>query len=144
MPSKEAVEIFGRNMELVSAGKIREWVDLFTEDAVLEFPFPPPGFPPHIKGKEALYEHMKNFPQLLEVTFSTPVYYDAADPGLVIADFTSEGRALMTGNRFHQTYLSLVWTANGKITRYRDFWDPWVIIQALGGPEALAGPVENH
>ena len=133
-----ARELFARNMELVSSGRITEWVDLFAEDGVLEFPFPPPGFPTRIEGRAALYEHMRSFPEQLEVRFSEPVFYDTADPDLVIADFTSEGTALATGRTFRQAYLSIVWLRDGKIVRYRDFWDPWVIVEALGGPEVFA------
>lgn len=139
-----ARELFARNMELVQSGRIEEWVDLFAEDAVLEFPFPPPGMPTRLQGKAALFEHMKTFPENLRVRFDTPVYYDTADPNLVIADFTSEGTALATGRTFRQSYLSIVWVHDGKIVRYRDFWDPWVMVQALGGAEGIAEALRDN
>lgn len=140
---KRARDVFAHGLELVAAGRIREWVDLFAGDGVLEFPFPPPGFPARIEGAEALYEHMKDFPEQLQVSFSAPVYHDAADPELVIAEFTSEGTALATGRAFRQSYLSLVWVSGGRITRFRDYWNPWVIIEALGGPAALAQAMDR-
>jgi len=137
-PSPQAV--FAHSLELISSARIKEWVSLFTPDGVLEFPFPLPGFPLKVEGTAALLEHMKRFPEQLEVKFSAPTYYRAADPELVIADFTSEGTALMTGQKFQQAYLSMLWVRDGKIRRYRDFWNPWVIIEALGGPAVFAGP----
>jgi len=137
-PSSPAQEIFTHSIEFISNAKIQEWVGLFADDGVLEFPFPLPGFPERIEGKAALYEYMKIFPTQLKVEFSEPVFYETADPALVIAEFTSEGTALMTGKKFRQRYLSILWIKDGKITRYRDFWNPWVIIEAIGGPEALA------
>ncbi len=137
-PASSAREIFTRSLEYISSAKIQEWVGLFTDDGVLEFPFPLPGFPERVEGTTALQEYMKIFPTQLKVEFSEPVYYETADPGLLIAEFTSEGTALMTGNKFRQRYLSILWIRDGKISRYRDFWNPWVIIDALGGPEVLA------
>src|SRR4029077_16005334 len=129
--ASSAREIFARSLDFISTGKVQEWVGLFAEDGILEFPFPLPGFPDRVEGTTALNEYMKVFPEQLKVEFSEPVYYETADPGLLIAEFTSEGTALMTGKKFRQRYLSIVWINDGKIARYRDFWNPWVIIDAL-------------
>jgi hypothetical protein len=51
---------------------------------------------------------------------------------LVIAEFTSVGTGLTTGNPYNQQYISVVYTTHGKITRYVDFWNPLESISAVG------------
>jgi uncharacterized protein len=130
--------LFARSLELIEVGAIREWVDLFAPDGVLEFSYPPPGIPARFAGHDALYAHMKTFPDELDLTFSGLTFHDTVDPDLVIAEFVGDGTSVPTGRPVHQTYLSVVRFAGGRITLFRDFWNPLVVIEALGGrPGAL-------
>ncbi|MDP4099151.1 nuclear transport factor 2 family protein, partial [Paenibacillus sp. P96] len=54
------------------------------------------------------------------------------DPELVIAEFKSVGKHKETGKPYNQTYISVVETKDGKITRYRDFWNPLVAAESIG------------
>ncbi|MFD0384890.1 nuclear transport factor 2 family protein [Streptomyces stramineus] len=139
---KRTQEMFVRNLQLLSDGRIDEWLDLFHPDGVLEFPFPP-GWQASLRGRAALAEHMKHFPEQLRMTFSEVTFHETTDPELIVAEFTSEGTALVTGRTFRQTYVSVVWTENGLITRFRDFWNPLVITEALGGADAAEQAVAN-
>ena len=49
----QAQELFARNLEYITAGRIREWVELFDPAGVLEFPYPPPGVPSRFVGHHA-------------------------------------------------------------------------------------------
>ncbi len=49
----------------------------------------------------------------------------------MIAEFRSRGTAIATGKPYDQTYISIVHTRDGRITRYVDFWNPLVAIEAL-------------
>jgi ketosteroid isomerase-like protein len=128
-----AQETFRSHLERLSAGRIPQWVDLFTEDGVLEFPYGPDGYPKRVAGKEELLAYMKNFPEHFKVEFTDLRFHETTDPTLVIAEFKSLGTALATGRPYHQTYISVVETVDGKISRYVDFWNPLVAIEALGG-----------
>ncbi|MEV4118591.1 nuclear transport factor 2 family protein [Micromonospora sp. NPDC049645] len=123
---------FARNLEYIEAEKIREWVDLFTPDGVLEFAYSPKDVPSRFTGHDALYEHMKHFPELLQVRFADLVFHDTVDPELVIAEFRADGKAVPTGRDFHQTYISVVRTSDGKFVHFKDFWNPLPVIEALG------------
>lgn len=124
-------ELFARNLEYVSKGQIREWVDLFHPDGVLEFPFPPPGVPSRFQGHHELYEHMKDFPELFEVSFSDLRFHDTVDPDLVIAEFVGTGRGRRTKRPFNQVYISVVRFSDGRIVSFRDFWNPLATIRAV-------------
>ncbi|RLV08761.1 phenazine biosynthesis protein [Streptomyces griseocarneus] len=136
-------ELFLRNLRLLEEGRLEEWLDLYHPDSVLEFPFLPQGWPAELEGRAAIAEHMKHFPEQLRVSFRDVTFVETADPTVVVAEFTSEATALVTGRDFRQSYLSIVWTEDGLIKRYRDFWNPLVIVEALGGTEAAAGAVTD-
>lgn len=131
-----AQRAFENHLAYLSSGRIREWVDLFTEDGILEFPYGPKGFPAKVAGKEELYEYMKNFPEHFKVEFIDLHFHGTTDPALVIAEFKSRGTALGTGRPYDQTYISVVETKGGRISRYVDFWNPLVGMQALGDDPA--------
>ncbi|WP_067819395.1 nuclear transport factor 2 family protein [Actinomadura kijaniata] len=127
-----AQRTFRDHLDLLSAGRIPEWVDLFTEDGVLEFPYGPEGYPREVRGKAGLHAYMRNFPEHFQVEFTDLRFHETTDPALVVAEFRSRGTARSTGRPYEQTYISLVWTENGRISRYVDYWNPLVAIEALG------------
>lgn len=128
------------HLRLVSSGRIEEWLDLFTPDGILEFPFAPAGVPTRVQGREALLAHMTHFPETFDVEFVDLAFHETTDPGRVIAEFRSVGRAAPTGKPYEQTCISVVYTdEEGRITRYIDYWNPLVAIEALTPDEDSAG-----
>jgi hypothetical protein len=123
MPTEQQ-KIFATNLDHISHGRIREWVELFHPDGVLEFPYGPPGVPSRFQGHDELYEHMKDFPRTFEVTFSGLTFHETVDPQLVIAEFVGTGRGVVTKRPFHQVYISVVRFRDGRIVSFRDFWNP--------------------
>ena len=127
-----AQEVFGSHLDLLAAGRNAEWADLFTEDAVLEFPYAPTGYPARVVGKRALLEHAESFSENFRVEFTDLRFHDTVDPALVIAELKGKGVALKTGRPYDQTYICVVETEGGRISRYVDFWNPQVVADALG------------
>ncbi|WP_329424353.1 nuclear transport factor 2 family protein [Streptosporangium sp. NBC_01495] len=120
------------HLRLTAAGRVDEWVTLFAPDAVLEFPFAPPGVPQRVTGRDALFAHMSNFPETFDVEFVDLVFHQTVDPSLVIAEFRSTGTARPTGKPYEQTCVSVVRTDDDAlITHYLDYWNPLVAIEAL-------------
>ncbi|MFC8847313.1 MULTISPECIES: nuclear transport factor 2 family protein [unclassified Micromonospora] len=126
----QAQALFARNLELISAGRITEWVELFDPEGVLEFPYPLPGIPTRFTGHRELFEHMKDFPKQFDVRFSGLTFHETTDPELVIAEFVGDGRGVVTGRPFHQVYISVVRFRAGRIVHFRDFWNPLATIRA--------------
>lgn len=136
---ERAQEAFRRHLQYLSSDRIPEWVELFTEDGVLEFPYGPEGFPQKVAGKQELFEYMKNFPRHFEVRFTGLKFHETTDPTLVVAEFSSEGRAVATGRPYNQTYISVVETKDGRISRYVDFWNPLVAMKAFAADAQQLG-----
>ena len=55
-----------------------------------------------------------------------------------VLEFTCKGRGVDTGIAYDQTYISVVTLRGGRIARYKDYWNPLVVLAALGGIEAAA------
>jgi ketosteroid isomerase-like protein len=130
-------QAFKNHLRFLSSGRIEEWVNLFTEDGILEFPYAPQGtgFPSSVSGKKALFDYMKNFPDHFMVEFENLHFHPTEDPTLVIAEFTSNGHAISTGKPYLQKYISVVTTTSeGKIAKYVDFWNPLTAFEALDAP----------
>ncbi|WP_063738298.1 MULTISPECIES: nuclear transport factor 2 family protein [Streptomyces] len=126
-------EVFKHGLDLLSEGRIEEWIDGFTEDGILEFPYPAWGVPSRMQGREALLAQMTMFRDQLKVVFSEPEFSTVNEDDLVIAAYTGECTLLATGGQYCQTYLSVVRFEQNRIALYRDFWDPWLLMQAAGG-----------
>lgn len=126
---------FKNHLEFLSSGEIEKWVDLFEENGILEFPYGPADFPKQVIGKTELYEYMQNFPKHFSVSFENLHFHATESPNLVIAEFTSNGKAISTDKPYNQQYISVVTTNDdGKILKYVDFWNPLVAMEAINAP----------
>lgn len=120
------------HLRLTAAGQVEEWLKLFAPDGVLEFPFAPAGVPARLQGRDALSAHMTHFPDNFDVEFVDLEFHETTDPGRVVAEFRSVGAAVPTGKPYEQTCISVVYVDNsGLITRYIDYWNPLIAIEAL-------------
>jgi uncharacterized protein len=110
---------------------------LFAEDVVFEFPYAPDGLPRRLEGVAALSAHLERLGPLL--TFG-PMELGAvfADGETVVFEFSCTGEGVETGAPYNQDYISVVTLQDGRIVRYRDYWNPLVVLTALGGAEAAA------
>lgn len=112
-------------------------LDLFAENVVFEFPYAPDGLPRWLDGKAALAVHLEKLGPL--IAFGPMVLGDVhADGETVIFEFSCTGKAVHTGAAYDQVYISVVTVRDGRIARYRDYWNPIVVLTALGGSEAAA------
>ncbi|MCZ7438827.1 nuclear transport factor 2 family protein [Micromonospora sp. WMMC241] len=129
---RAAQDVFRRHLELLAAGRVREWVELFAENGTIEHPFAPAGVRSRASGKSDLFDYIQHFPEVFSVTFTEPQFHETTDPELVIAEFRAEGIAIPTGKRYDQQYINVVRTKDGKIVHYVDFWNPLVALSAMG------------
>ncbi|WP_218001834.1 nuclear transport factor 2 family protein [Microtetraspora malaysiensis] len=47
-----AQQVFRDHLDLLTTGRVGEWVELFTEDGVLEFPYAPKGYTTRLESRE--------------------------------------------------------------------------------------------
>jgi len=140
-PAQHAI---AEHLRLLVAGELDAWADLFAPDAVLTFPFAPAGMASELQGRDALLAHMRSFPDTFDVQAVDLTFVETAEPGTAIAEFGLTGTAKPTGKPYEQRCISVVRTdADGRITRYDDYWNPLAAIEALRADEADEAGVER-
>ncbi|WP_413811598.1 nuclear transport factor 2 family protein [Streptomyces sp. OE57] len=100
--------------------------DLYTVDAVHEFPFSSPGFPPSFEGREAVRAGYRaawggSAVQVKEVR--SVAAYETADPEVIIAEHVVVGTLPTKATTFTVPGLLILHVRNGLITRVRDYMD---------------------
>ncbi|MEX5717043.1 nuclear transport factor 2 family protein [Geodermatophilus maliterrae] len=109
----------------------------FADDVELVLPYAPPGFPKVSRGRA---EAMKVYPEGLmdPMDFADHRIDALADrPGEWVAEYTSNTRVLTTGRPYRNTYISRFSVRDGRITRLAEFFDPIVLVTALGGEVSM-------
>ncbi|MFG3256017.1 nuclear transport factor 2 family protein [Streptomyces sp. NPDC048172] len=119
-------QVFREGMSLLKRNDFDGWVELFADDAVMEFPYAPEGAPGRVEGREAIAAYMRPFPDHMEVRELTSlVIHTTGDPRTAVVEFSSAGRAVATDEPFAMSYVVfLTVDENGRIANYRDYWNP--------------------
>ena len=129
------IRLFVSGYRALLSGNAEGFVDMWAEDGSIEFPYAPPGFPQRLDGKAAIREHLRKFPEMLHFDrFSDPVFHQSQDPRVLVAEFSCEGRAVATGRPYNQQYISVVEFREGRIVKYRDYWNPVIALRAMAIP----------
>jgi uncharacterized protein len=111
--------------------------DLFTQDVVFEFPYAPEGLPRRLNGIAALSDHLMRLEPMLKLGECTLHAVHPSDD-TVIVEFSCTGSGIVTGLPYDQDYISVITLRDGRISHYRDYWNPLVALSALGGAQAAA------
>lgn len=112
------------------------FVDMLAEDAVMEFPFAPPGLPHRLEGRDAVADHLAKLARLITFDRIGPATVVAQNSETTVLAFEAAGTGVETGAAYNQRYLSVITNANGRIVRYLDYWNPLTVARALLGDDA--------
>ena len=66
-----------------------------------------------------------------EFTLSLVEVHFCVDPDLLVAEYTSEGRAAATGKPYRNTYIGLWRFRDGRICGVKEYLNPMVVAEAL-------------
>jgi hypothetical protein len=124
------------------------FLDMLADDAVMEFPFSPPGLATRLDGKPAIVSHLATLGDMIAFDhMGEPTVHVTTDPDVTIVEFDGFGRGVSTGASYDQRYISVIRTAAGRIVHYRDYWNPLVVLRAIRGDavvDALANGAGDH
>jgi len=106
------------------------FLSLMAEDAVMEFPYAPSGQPREAAGRAALAPYVAHVASFITIdSIEERSVHQTTDPAIVVLEFTGQGRAVASGQPYRQNYISVIETGDGRITRYRDYWNPLALSQ---------------
>lgn len=113
-------------------------LDMVTEDIAFEFPFAIPGGVTGVQGRAALAEYLPKVGQLFTVeALILERAFVSADGRHAVLEFQGKAHANATGARYDQSYVSVLDLRDGRISRYRDYWNPLTVLAATDGAEAV-------
>ncbi|MEU5952963.1 nuclear transport factor 2 family protein [Streptomyces sp. NPDC047525] len=128
-------EVFSRSLDLLLAKDIDGWVALWAPDGVLEFPFVLPGAPHRLVGRDAVRSYMADYPDHIDLrSFEDLSVHRTEDPGTIVVELRGIGRVVATGRPFDMPYIQVVTVHEGRITRFRDYWNGTLAADAFDGP----------
>lgn len=121
------------------ARDIERWLALFADDAIVEFPYAPSlGQAPALVGKQAIADYFRRTPAVFRgLSFRDLRVYATTSPDVALAEVHGAATLAPGGQAYEQDYVILVELRAGEVVRYREYWDPTVVLAAFGGRAAL-------
>jgi uncharacterized protein len=125
-------DLFRHSLRLLLDKDIDGWVDLCDDDVLLEFPFAPDGFPSKLEGRAAVAAYMRGYPDSIDLREIPQLdIHQLLRDDTVVAEWRGRGRIVATGAAYDMPYVAVVTVRNGRMTHYRDYWNPLAIPGSL-------------
>lgn len=117
---------------LLFAQRFDEWIELWNDDGICEFPFAVADRPTRLEGKTAILDYMKAYPSKFSVDGVDELsVHQGLDPNVMVLEMTIRGRAGETGKPYNQQYVIVARAREGKLAHYREYWNPLRAAAAL-------------
>jgi ketosteroid isomerase-like protein len=114
------------------------FIDMVAPDVIFEFPFAPAGLVTRLDGKAALSAHLQRFGNVLQIDGIEPfAVHTTGDQNVRILEFSCVGKGLESGRPYNQRYISVITARDGLIVRYVDYWNPLIVLDAIGKDSAM-------
>lgn len=108
---------------------LERWLTLFSEDAVVEFPYAPAGYTQKLIGIEEIRNYIYELFKLVRIlSFSSPDLLVSNDK--IVAEYTCDAVMTGTDKPYRQRYISILHIKDGKIALFKDYWNPIVLLEA--------------
>ncbi|MFI1397090.1 nuclear transport factor 2 family protein [Streptomyces sp. NPDC020681] len=118
-------DLYRHGLQLLLDYDIKGWVALSDEDVVVEFPFAPDGFPKRLAGRAALGEYMRDYPDHIDIhAFPDLEIHETTNPDTIVAEMRAVGLFVASGEPYEMRYIVVMTARNGRITNWRDYWNP--------------------
>ena len=122
---------------LIATGDVDALSQHWHDEIVFEAPFSFTGKPSRTAGKQAVYDRLSTSYSLVSMAFHITEVYELTDPDRFLVEYDSDGHMLGTGERYQNSYITLVEFRDGLISRFREFYDSQRCAAAFG---PLLGP----
>ena len=127
-------EALGARIDLAAGS----FVEMMSDDFVMEFPYARPGMPTRLEGRPAVLAHLMKVGEGVSVdSVSDLIVHETADPEVIILEFDGHGRSVKTNEPYEQRYISVIRARGGKIVHFKDYWNPIQGLKAQLGSAAV-------
>ncbi|MQA88192.1 MAG: nuclear transport factor 2 family protein [Streptosporangiales bacterium] len=123
-------EVFVRYLRTGLAGDRDAQVELFAADAIVDFPFAPPGVPRRFQGREEIRNMLTALEggtqraemRIKEEDSVVLVVHETTNPEVVIAEIEARVEVGGTGESLRVPYIQVYRVRDGQIVSFRDYW----------------------
>ena len=117
--------------------------ELWTEDAVLEFPFAPSGFPQSVEGHAAIDEYFRTaLAAVTPIAYPGRVVTPLADPNTCVIEFGSELTVGDDPTVRENKYITIVRVRDGKIAHFKEHYDSVKRVEGFPSAAGMTGDVQ--
>ncbi|MEE2665167.1 MAG: nuclear transport factor 2 family protein [Myxococcota bacterium] len=109
---------------IIGTGDADALVEHYTDDYVLELPYATADGTTRYEGRDVVRARLRAVFRVLHLDLSITATHPAADPDLVIAEYTSSGTSQPTGELSSNRYVGFWWFRNGLVCRTREYFNP--------------------
>lgn len=114
--------------------------ELWTEDAVLEFPFAPSGFPQSVEGCAAIDDYFRTaLAAVTPIAYPDRVVTPLADPNACVIEFGSELTVGDDPTVRDNKYITIVRTRGGKIAHFKEHYDSVKRVEGFPSADEMTG-----
>ncbi len=107
----------------LAAGDIDGWMEIYSPEAVHEFPFAPEGAPQRLQGRDAIAAYMRQLPGRIRFgTFSDIRVREMGDE--LIVEATGHHRNVADNTPRAIGYVWFITRHEGHVTHFRDYMNP--------------------
>jgi ketosteroid isomerase-like protein len=129
---KSAAELLKAHLHYLTTD-FESWKSLFAEDAVMEYPY---GVAAHVEtplyGITAILKSVAGFMNAVtNFRVTTPTIHQIEGEDAIIAEFTAYADVVPTGRQYQQNYVVFLRASGGKITFFREYFDPTRVIASF-------------
>jgi hypothetical protein len=128
----QTVALIQAYQTLITEQRFEEWIELWAEDGVCEFPFAAEGRPSRLCGKPEILEYMTQYPRRISIEGVDELrVHLGLDPHLAVVELTIRGIATETGKPYNQRFVIVAESKDGKLSHYREYWNPLISAEAF-------------
>ncbi|MDE0604180.1 MAG: nuclear transport factor 2 family protein [bacterium] len=118
--------------ELIATGDVDALAQYWHDEIVFEAPFSFTGKPSRTAGKQEVNDRLSTSYGLVSMAFHITEIYELIDPERFLVEYDSDGHMLGSGERYQNSYITLVEMRDGLISRFREFYDSQRCAAAFG------------
>lgn len=104
---------------------VQDYLDLFTDDGVMETPYVRPGSDGRSEGRSAIAARMEALRGVVRLSdFTLMATYPGADSQVVALEYTGTVHLEQKGVRFRQSYVAVLHLRDGRLALWREYTNP--------------------
>ena len=119
-PTSTLPEWFARAISSLQAGNVDGWMDIYTPDAVHEFPFAVEGAVRQLTGRDAIAAYMRRLPEIIRFGSLSDVRVREAGDELII-EATGHHRRVADDTPRDLGYVWFITLRDGQVAHFRDY-----------------------